>query len=64
MTQPKPPHIGPPLQLTPEALDHAAEVTGYDIALAAALWAQNAPLALSDLLHATEEGVSNGRQTI
>lgn len=44
--------LGPPLGLTPEQLDHAAEVTPFDVAQARALWQQFAPPVFADLLDA------------
>lgn len=52
MTLPKPPKIGKPLDLTPEALEQAAEVAPVDVAAAQALWHQGAPPKLADLLDA------------
>lgn len=44
--------LGPPLALTPEQLDQAAEVTAFDVAQARALWLQFAPPVFADLLEA------------
>lgn len=55
MTQPKPPKIGKPLDLTPEALDQAAIVTPVDVLTAKALWLNAAPPPLADLLDAAPE---------
>jgi hypothetical protein len=55
MTQPKPPKIGEPLDLTDEQLDQAAIVTPIDIIMGRALWHQHAPPKLVDLLDAAPE---------
>jgi hypothetical protein len=55
MTQPKPPIIGPPLDLTPEMLDQAAVLTPVDVALARSAWIQSVPPKLVDLLDAVPD---------
>lgn len=64
MTRPvDPKRLGPPLGLTPEQLDQAAEVTPFDVAKARALWQQHAPPALVGLLDAVpEDGGANATQ--
>jgi hypothetical protein len=53
MTRPKPPaSVGKPLDLAPEQLDQAAEVTPVDVAHARALWQTHAPARFVDLLDA------------
>ena len=47
--QPKPP-VGPPLDLSTEQIDQAAEVTPLDVAAAQALWKHAAPPKLANLL--------------
>jgi hypothetical protein len=44
-----------PLDLTPEALDQAAEVTPVDIAMARTLWLHWAPPRYADILDAAPE---------
>lgn len=55
MTQPKPPRIGKPLELTPADLDMAAIVTPVDVAMARQLWQHAAPPVLVALLDAVME---------
>lgn len=51
----KPPKPGPPLDLTPEAIDYAATITPFDTMTAEALWRAKAPPRLADLLNAAPE---------
>ena len=57
MTQPTPRKrpIGQPLNLTPEQLDQAAEVTPVDVAQARSLWREHAPAPLKSLLDAVPD---------
>jgi hypothetical protein len=47
--------IGQALNLTPEQLDLAAEVTPFDVVQARVLWLQHAPAVLMALLDAVAE---------
>lgn len=59
MTRPiEPKRLGPPLDLTPEELDQATEVTPVDVAAARALW-MHAPAPLAGLLDAQPEDGGN-----
>ena len=49
--------LGPALDLTPEQLDQAAQVTPTDVAIARATWNRDAPAKLRELLDTeTEKG--------
>jgi hypothetical protein len=47
--------IGKPIGMNAEALDQAAEVTPIDVALARAVWYQNAPARFATLLDGPPE---------
>src|SRR5438094_255317 len=58
--------LGRPLDLTPEQLDQAAEVTSVDVAWARALWQQHSLPRMIDLLDAVVESseMLNFRETL